>query len=108
MTEDDWEAGFAKSLTVFLNGEAISEPDQRGERVRDDSFLLLFNASEQDLEFTVPPARYGQVWEKELDTAASGRGSATGAAVKPGDVMKVRNRSIQLLRRAVPAVNSQP
>src|SRR6516162_4394959 len=61
MTEDDWEAGFAKSLTVFLNGEAISEPDQRGERIRDDSFLLLFNASEQDLEFTVPPASYGPV-----------------------------------------------
>ena len=44
MTEDDWAAGYAKSLTVFLNGDAISEPDPRGERIRDDSFLLLFNA----------------------------------------------------------------
>jgi isoamylase len=98
MTEDDWEDGFAKSLTVFLNGEAISEPDQRGERVRDGSFLLLFNASEQDLEFTVPPAPYGQAWEKELDTAAPA-GPGNGAAVKPGDLLEVRNHSIQLLRR---------
>jgi isoamylase len=98
MTEDDWEAGFAKSLTVFLNGEAICEPDQRGERVRDDSFLLLFNASEQHLEFTVPAAAYGQAWEKELDTAAP-KGPANGAAVKPGDLLEVRNHSIQLLRR---------
>src|ERR1039458_724530 len=37
MTDDDWSAGFAKSLTVFLNGNAISEPDPRGERIRDDS-----------------------------------------------------------------------
>src|SRR5215467_2150603 len=106
MTKDDWEAGFAKSLTVFLNGEAITEPDQRGERIRDDSFLLLFNASEQDLEFAVPSARYGQAWEKELDTAAPG--SANAAAIKPGDMLKVRNRSIQVLRRAVPAGSSQP
>jgi isoamylase len=99
MTEDDWEAGFAKSLTVFLNGEAITEPDQRGERVRDDSFLLLFNASEHDLEFAVPAARYGQAWEKELDTAAR-KEPANVAAVKPGDLLHVRSRSIQLLRRA--------
>jgi glycogen operon protein len=97
MTEDDWEAGFAKSLTVFLNGEAISEPDQRGERVRDDSFLLLFNASEQDLEFTVPAAPYGQAWEKVLDTVPEEAGNA--AAVKPGDPLLVRSRSIQLLHR---------
>jgi glycogen operon protein len=97
MTEDDWEAGFAKSLTVFLNGEAISEPDQRGERVRDDSFLLLFNASEQDLEFTVPAAPYGQTWEKVLDTVPEEAGNAV--AVKPGDPLLVRSRSIQLLRR---------
>ena len=71
MTDEDWDAGFAKSLTVFLNGRAISEPDRRGERVQDDSFLLLFNASEEDLQFTVPPRRYGPRWSKVLDTAVS-------------------------------------
>ena len=44
MTDDDWDAGFAKSLAVFLNGDGIREPDARGERITDDSFLLLFNA----------------------------------------------------------------
>jgi isoamylase len=99
MTDDDWDARYAQSLTVFLNGAAITEPDQRGERVRDDSFLMLFNASDQDLEFTIPPARYGEVWEKALDTAAPGS-AADATAVKPGDVIEVGNRSIQLLRRA--------
>ena len=32
MTQDDWGASDAKSLGVFLNGEAISEPDPHGER----------------------------------------------------------------------------
>jgi len=44
---------------VFLNGAAITEPDPRGERIKDESFLLLFNASELDLEFTIPRSATG-------------------------------------------------
>ena len=29
---------------MFLNGEEIAAPDEQGERILDDSFLLLFNA----------------------------------------------------------------
>jgi isoamylase len=99
MTGHDWEAGFAKSLTVFLNGRAISEPDRRGERIADDSFLLLFNASEQDLTFTIPPRRYGQRWAKALDTAMPTADFEHDTAVKPGDVITVINHSLQVLSR---------
>jgi isoamylase len=99
MTDHDWDAGFAKSLTVFLNGRAISEPDRRGERVADDSFLLLFNASEQDLVFTIPPRRYGQRWAKALDTAMPMADFEHDTAVKPGDVITVINYSLQVLSR---------
>ena len=99
MTDEDWDAGFAKSLTVFLNGRAISEPDRRGERVQDDSFLLLFNASDDDLQFVIPPRRYGPRWSKVLDTAFAATEFADESPVKPGDVMTVINHSLQLLRR---------
>jgi len=99
MTGEDWDAGFAKSLTVFLNGQAISEPDRRGERIADDSFLLLFNASEHDLVFAIPPRRYGSRWTTVLDTALP-RAELEGAStVKPGDMTTVINRSLQVLRR---------
>ena len=71
MTDDDWEAGFAKSLAVFLNGDAITEPDRRGERVRDDTFLLLFNADSQPAWFTLPAEDFGHRWEVVLDTGAA-------------------------------------
>ena len=99
MTGDDWDAGFAKSLTVFLNGRAITEPDRRGERVSDGSFLLLFNASEHDLVFTIPPRRYGQRWAKALDTALPAADFEHDTAVKPGDVITVINHSLQVLSR---------
>ena len=99
MTDADWETGFAKSLVVFLNGDAISEPGQRGEQIRDDSFLLLFNASELDLEFALPPRRYGVWWSKALDTAVPVISAQGTTAVKHGDLVIVSARSVQVLRR---------
>ncbi len=98
MTGEDWEAGFAKSLTVFLNGEAITEPDRRGQQIRDESFLILFNASEMDLEFVIVPAEYGESWIKVLDTA-TGIAAEPGRPAKPGDVVTVISRSMQLFSR---------
>jgi glycogen operon protein len=67
MGHDDW-SGHARSITVFVNGEAITEPDMRGEPVLDDSFLLLFNADHDDVKFRLPPAAYGEAWTYEIDT----------------------------------------
>ena len=44
MDEGDWNSGFARSLMVFLNGDAIPELDHMGRPIYDDHFLLLFNA----------------------------------------------------------------
>jgi len=101
MTDEDWEVGFANSLAVFLNGDAIDEPDRRGQPIRGDSFLLLFNADDGDLTFTLPPvAGYGAQWVKVLDTADPGLAPEAGAAVKAEESIPVRSRSIQVLRRA--------
>ena len=89
----------ARSLTVFLNGGSITEADRRGQPIRGDSFLLLFNASPRELEFTLPTARYGEVWETVLDTGRPAEVFEDGAAVKAGSLVPVRDRSLQVLRR---------
>ncbi|MGN6335915.1 glycogen debranching protein GlgX [Mycobacterium sp.] len=63
MTDEDWGASFAKSLTVFLNGHGIPDRDARGQRVLDDSFLLCFNAHYEPIEFTLPPKEFGAAWQ---------------------------------------------
>ena len=65
--DHDWRSD-GKSVAVFLNGDAISEPDPRGERVTDDRFLLLFNAGAEPITFTLPGVRYGREWEIVIDT----------------------------------------
>ncbi|HCA86261.1 MAG TPA: glycogen debranching enzyme GlgX [Streptomyces sp.] len=99
MTQRDWQAAHAKSLTAFLNGSAISEPGPRGERIRDDSFLLLFNASDRTLDFTVP-VNHGRQWQVVVDTARSeGVEPGTGRKVKAGDRLTLIDRSLTVLQR---------
>jgi glycogen operon protein len=69
MDDADWTSGFARSLMVFLNGDAIPEPDDKGQRISDDHFLLMFNAHTDPVKFVVPPAEFGDSWRVRLDTA---------------------------------------
>jgi glycogen operon protein len=98
MIDGDWDTGYAKAITIFLNGEAITEPDRRGEPVRDDSFLLLINASDQDLTFVLPKQHQG-MWTCVLDTTTSYALEDEETAAMAGEKPMVEARSIQVLRR---------
>ncbi|GAB2748526.1 glycogen debranching protein GlgX [Terrabacter koreensis] len=69
MDDEAWSNGLAKSLMVFLNGSAIPEPDPRGQTIYDDSFLVMFNAHDEPLTFTLPDDEYGAEWIPVIDTA---------------------------------------
>jgi hypothetical protein len=69
----------------------------RGEPIRDDSFLLLFNASGLELDFALPSAHYGVLWTKVLDTAVPVISAPDLTIVKPGDLVTVPGRSLQVL-----------
>jgi glycogen operon protein len=99
MAQRDWNSSQASTLTVFLNGNAISEPGSRGERITDDSFLLMFNASPKTLEFVVP-VDHGRQWQVVVDTAnpqAVQRGA--GVKVAAGDRLTLVDRSMTVLQR---------
>jgi glycogen operon protein len=99
MSAADWHTGYAKSLAVFLNGDAITEPGPRGERIVDDSFLLLINAHHGDMTFTLPDARYGSAWRTVLDTAdETARDEPFPDEFWPPEsVIAVTSRSMQVL-----------
>ncbi len=102
MSELDWSKGVANSLGVFLNGEALPSPDRRGQRVVDDSFLLLFNANDEPTAFALPSA-FGDRWSIVLDTA-EGDPPATDRKdsqreVKSAEPWPVEGRSVVVLIR---------
>jgi isoamylase len=97
MAEEDWEAGFGKSVAVFLNGQGLADRDTRGERVTDDSFLLCFNAHDGQIDFTMPSSEYAGKWEVVLDTATPKL--TEPLTVEAQSVVTVEPRSLLVLRR---------
>ena len=84
MDGEAWRDGMARSLMVFLNGDAIPAPDRRGNTVHDDSFLVVFNAHDEAITFTLPEQEYGVEWYIEVDTSLSAS-AATHASAGAAD-----------------------
>lgn len=71
MTEEQWHDGYAKAIAIFLNGEELTALGERGERIMDDSFFVLFNAHDVDIEFTLPENLRYQHWIRVIDTTVT-------------------------------------
>lgn len=105
MSDDDWRAGFAKSLGVFLNGLAIPVHNERGEPVTDDSFYLMFNAHHEPLDFTLPEQKWGEQWTVILNTVEEKDRLAEpeeGPEIGAGGRVRVQPWSLLLLKRNGP------
>ena len=96
MRDEDWTAWYARSLMVYVNGHAISEPNLHGEKIVDKSFLLLVNASEEDIEFTIPtePTGSSKAWKVVIDTQPT---KGLPRKLKPKAKVEVESHSLCLL-----------
>ena len=83
---------------MFLNGREIVAPGPNGERIEDDSYLLLFNAHHEDRVFRMPSRRLGRSWTLELTTAD--QWAAPGSVgYDARSELHVTSRSITVLKR---------
>ncbi|MFG1627557.1 glycogen debranching protein GlgX [Kribbella sp. NPDC049227] len=98
MQNGDWQRDDARAIAVFLNGDAISEPDQRGEPVVDDSFLVLLNSDYEPQDFLLPPKEYGENWTVVVDTTTA-QGGASDEPHAAGSTVRLEARSTLVLTR---------
>jgi isoamylase len=99
MDHADWSAGTGRLIGVYLNGQGIHERDTMGERIYDDSFLVLFNAQPQSVVFTLPDESYGKVWEIVVDTADPLLATAARRSrnLHAGGRLRLRDRALLVL-----------
>jgi isoamylase len=97
MHEEDWTNPETHALGLRLAGEAIDEVDERGNRIVDDTLLILLTAHHEPIPFVLPTHSPEQRWELVLDTR-----EATGTGDIPpmpgGEVYELEARSLAMLR----------
>jgi pullulanase/glycogen debranching enzyme len=79
MTDEDWNNGFARCLGLRLAGDAIEEVDARGNRIIDNTLLMLLNAHHEPVNFILPAHRRKVRWEVVFDTEEEKNSTATAA-----------------------------
>lgn len=98
MSEEHWNETIAKSLGIFLSGEHLNLKDERGEKIIDDSFYIIFSSSEYPVLFTIPDKTWGESWYKILDTSEGFfEPESTDIKLLPGETFEVKDRSAVLL-----------
>ena len=101
MEQADWDQEDRRAVGAWLNGEQLPETDDRGQGVHDASFLVLFNAGHERVEFALPDAGDGSSWGVELDTHQED-GEAPQGAPAPNGKYPLEARSVALLRQVPP------
>lgn len=95
MEHEDWNEAYIRAVGYFLNGDAIAGRGSRGQRITDSSFILYFNASEQDVEVTLPSEEIQFRWEPVIDTSGH---ITDGEVLDPGGQFMLPQRTIMVLR----------
>ncbi len=98
MNDDEWQAPGVKTLGVQFAGDAIEERGPRGERVTDDTLLIILNADDKPVAFELPNHETAKRWEVVFDTVHPTFGGAHGE-FEEGAVYRVAERSVVCLRR---------
>jgi isoamylase len=98
MTQRDWAQPDVHALGMFLNGAEVRRLSQRGRRLVDDSFVLLFNANDEPLGFTLPTRRFGSRWALEISTADP---EAEASVFDARSAVVLEPRSLVVLRGVV-------
>jgi glycogen operon protein len=98
MTDAQWQAPGVKTVGVQYAGDAIDERGPRGEAIVDDTLLIILNADDRPVAFTLPNHEVSKRWEVVFDTVHPSFTAAHGE-FDGGAIYRVAERSVVCLRR---------
>ncbi|MBA3464500.1 MAG: glycogen debranching protein GlgX [Deltaproteobacteria bacterium] len=98
MTDEHWASDLSRSLQVLLNGQQLSIPDERGEHIIDDTFLMAFHAAPEDVTMKLPESKWGAAWYRVLDTDRGFARRSVPEKHAAGSELQVIGRSLWLFK----------
>lgn len=94
VSDEVWCTGWARSIALWLNGQTLQVTDEDGRAIVDDTFLLIVNAADSGVEFTLPPPVHSPEWTLVMDTENI---ENPFAEIKVGETIIAGERSLKLL-----------
>ncbi len=98
MNDADWNTSHARCLGMGLPGDQITEQGERGERIVGDTFVLLFNAYHELIDFRLGARRRDVRWTCVFDTAAPDASEAGRRSFEHMAAFPLQARSLAVLR----------
>ena len=68
VSDETWHTAWNRAVCVLLNGQTLQVTDEEGKPVIDNSFLLIINAAQDGVEFTLPPCQTSGQWCQLMST----------------------------------------
>ncbi len=98
MSEEQWNSSWVRCVGIRLGGGPIGDVDENGDPVTDDTFLVMLNASSNDVIFRLPTGDADRPWRVMIDTQRAEQPSGRLRPVESPDYT-IAARSFVLLRR---------
>ncbi|MCA8988421.1 MAG: glycogen debranching enzyme GlgX, partial [Planctomycetaceae bacterium] len=95
MTNTDWHEPHVRCLAVRFEGDQMDEVDERGRQISGHSFLMLLNAHNHSIDFTLPAHKQNEFWKPLVDTSDVSR---SFGLMRQGQVYRVTSHSMVVLR----------
>ncbi len=97
MSNGEWHDATRHAFGYRLCGLAMDEVNEKGEPITDDTLLILFNAGTEPIQFVLPDAHPGHLWEMLVDTARDEQ-SEDPHRLDVGSRLEMIGRSMMFLR----------
>jgi len=97
MTDENWSSGYALCMGMMLSGDTMDVRDEHGEPLKDDTFLVLFNAFHETITFVLAGKKEVH-WELLLDTQTEDGFLERTSVHASGDELELIGRSMCVLK----------
>jgi glycogen operon protein len=102
MQDDDWSGD---TVSLHLSGQALQSRLPQGQRIVDDSYVIVLHTGSSDTSVVLPGPPWGRLYAPLLDTAAEDLGgfphlteALPPPMVRGGERLPVAGQSLRLLR----------
>jgi len=98
LADPDWFDRGLRTVGMYLDGRGLRHRGQRGQLIKDESYLLVMHAGDSAVDFTLPGPPWADRYEVFVDTSQVGGYSGAPVFVDGGTVLPLMPRATVLLK----------